>query len=178
MTKYSSQFKVKVVSRYLKGDIGYRELCKQYKVPSTSVVRAWVQRAQEHGPQSLAVRHTKATYSQSFKVAVIEYMGTHQVSRARAAAHFGISEGQVYSWDQIVKEKGVAGLRPKRRGRPTTNKRKRTKTIKRLKPTQEEKYQQEILNLKQQLHEAELDRDILKALATLMRKAPNRSPRR
>lgn len=62
MTKYSSQFKVKVVSRYLKGDIGYRELCKQYKVPSTSVVRAWVQRAQEHGPQSLAVRHTKATY--------------------------------------------------------------------------------------------------------------------
>ena len=178
MTKYSSEFKAKVVSRYLKGDISYRDLCKQYQIPAFRSVREWVQQVQKHGFQSLAVKHTKAKYSQSFKIAVVEYVYTHPVSQMQAAVHFGISSSQVNAWEQIVRKQGVTGLHPKRKGRPTTNKRKRNKAIKRLPPTQEEKYQQEILKLKQQLHEAELDRDILKALATLTKQAHKHSPRK
>jgi transposase len=46
-----------------------------------------------------------------------------------------------------------------------------------LEPTQEQQYKQEIMELKHQLHETELDRDILKALATLTKNSTKRSPR-
>ena len=38
--------------------------------------------------------------------------------------------------------------------------------------TKEEKYKQQITELRRQLHEAELDRDILKTLATITKKQP------
>lgn len=106
---------------------------------------------------------------------MVQYLHTHQTSRNQTAAHFGISPSQVHSWDKIVHEQGVAGLRPKSKGRQPSDMAKRKtnkliKPIKRLEPTQEEKYQQEILELKQKLHKAELDRDILKAYATLTKK--------
>lgn len=131
-----------------------------------------------HGIESLKVKHTKVDYSQTFKIAVVEYVHTHQVSRAQTAAHFGISPSQVNSWDRIVRERGVTGLRAKHKGRLAMGKHKKIKPTKRLEPTQEEKYKQEILELKSKLHEAELDRDILKALATLMKNSPKRSPRK
>ncbi|KRK97051.1 hypothetical protein FD04_GL001911 [Secundilactobacillus odoratitofui DSM 19909 = JCM 15043] len=72
----------------------------------------------------------------------------------------------------------MAGLCVKRKGRPTMGKHKKTKPIKHLEPTQEEKYKQEILELKSKLHDAELDRDILKALANLTKKSSKHSPRK
>ena len=172
MTKYSSELKAKVVSQYLRGGISYRDLCSKFGISSMHTILKWVQLAQAQGIDSLKVRHFKRKYSQTFKLTVVEYVYTHQVSRALTAAHFGISASQVYSWDRIVREQGVAGLRPKHKGRqPVMSKRK---SIKRLTPTQEEKYKQEILELKGKLHEAELDRDILKALATLTKHSPRK----
>jgi transposase len=126
----------------------------------------------------LKVKHNKATYSQTFKITVVEYVHTHQVSRVQAAAHFGISPSQVNSWIRIVKDQGVTGLRAQRKGRPPMGKHKQIKPIKKLEPTQEEKYKQEILELKSKLHEAELDRDILKALATQTKNSPKHSLRK
>ncbi|WP_461214643.1 helix-turn-helix domain-containing protein [Lacticaseibacillus sp. GG6-2] len=118
-------------------------------------------------------------YSQAFKISVVEYVHTHQVSRALTAAHFGISPSQVNAWDRIVRDQGIAGLRPKHKGRQSVmGKHKKIKPIKRLEPTQEEKYKQEILELKSKLHEAEMDRDILKVLATLTKNSPKHSPRK
>lgn len=179
MTKYSSDFKAKVVNRYLKGDISYNALCTMFKIPDARPVRDWVKRAEIHGLNSLKVTHIRKEYTQDFKLAVVEYVHTHQVSRAQTAAHFGISASQVNSWDRIIRKQGVAGLRPTHKGGPSAmGKHKRIKPIKRLKPTQEEKYKQEILELKQRLHEAELDRDILKTLAILTKKSPKSSPRK
>lgn len=175
MTKYSSEFKAKIVSRYLKGGIGYKELCVEYGIPSTTPVRSWISQARAHGIDSLKVTHTRTDYSQTFKIAVVQYVHTHQVSRAQTAAHFGISPSQVNSWDRIVRDQGVAGLRSTSKGRPAMGKHKKIKPIKKLEPTQEEKYQQEILELKSKLHETELDRDILKALATLTKNSPKHS---
>ncbi|KRK36467.1 helix-turn-helix domain-containing protein [Loigolactobacillus bifermentans] len=178
MTKYSSEFKVRFVSRYLEGGISYRNLCTEFGIPCTGIVKTWVSQAKMHGIESLKVKHTSVDYSQTFKIAVVEYVHTHQVSCAQTAAHFGISPSQVNSWNRIVRERGVTGLRAKHKGRPAMGKHKKTRPIKRLEPTQEEKYKQEILELKSKLHEAELDRDILKALATLMKNSPKRSPRK
>jgi transposase len=178
MTKYSSEFKVRFVSRYLEGGISYRDLCAEFGISFTENIRSWVNQARVHGIESLNVKHTKSDYSQAFKISVVEYVHTHQTSRAQTAAHFGISPSQVISWDRIVREQGVAGLRAKRKGRPAMGKHKKIKPIKRLEPTQEEKYKQEILELKGKLHEAELDRDILKALATLTKNSPKHSLRK
>lgn len=178
MTKYSSEFKIKVVSRYLTGDIGYKDLCDLYGIPSLSTARTWVQRARIHGLRSLKVLRTKANYDQNFKMAVIEYRRTNQVSLAQTAAHFGINLSQVSSWNRIFEEQGVAGLRPRQKGRPRMTKHKMTNVQKHLKPTQEEKYKQEILRLKQELHEAELDRDILKTLAALTKNSKKHYPQK
>ncbi|QFR63523.1 helix-turn-helix domain-containing protein [Schleiferilactobacillus harbinensis] len=105
VTKYSNELKAKVVSEYLKGGIGYRELSVRYGIPSRANIRTWVNQARTHGIESLKVKHNKATYSQTFKITVVEYVHTHQVSRVQAAAHFGISPSQVNSWIRIVKAK-------------------------------------------------------------------------
>lgn len=178
MTKYSNELKAKVVSEYLKGGIGYRELSVRYGIPSRANIRTWVNQAMTHGIESLKVKHNKATYSQTFKITVVEYVHTHQVNRVQAAAHFGISPSQVNAWIRIVKDQGVTGLRAQRKGRPPMGKHKPIKPIKKLEPTQEEKYKQEIPELKSKLHEAELDRDILKALATLTKNSPKHSLRK
>jgi transposase len=71
---------------------------------------------------------------------------------------------------RIYQEQGVAGLRPTlREGGPTLNK-PENKPENHLTPTKEEQYQQEISELKHQLFEAKLDRDILKALAAITEK--------
>ena len=59
MTKYNSEFKAKVVNRYLKGDIGYVDLCAKYKIADKWSVMDWDNRAKIHGLGSLKVRHPK-----------------------------------------------------------------------------------------------------------------------
>ncbi|WP_367301278.1 transposase [Leuconostoc carnosum] len=49
MTKYSTEFKVRFVSRYLKGGISYKDLCAEFGMPFTGVVKAWVGQARAHG---------------------------------------------------------------------------------------------------------------------------------
>jgi len=105
---------------------------------------------------------------------VVDYIQTHEISRNQAAIHFGISSSQANSWMKIYQEQGVAGLRPKPRGRRSTmsKHKNQNRSPKRLTATKEEKYKQQITELKRQLHNAELDRDILKTLATITRKQP------
>lgn len=178
MTKYSSEFKINVVSRYLTGDISYKDLCALYGISSISTAEKWVQRAGIHGLKSLKVHRTKTNYNQNFKIAVVEYRRTNPVSLSQTAAHFGINLSQVSSWNKIFKEQGVVGLRPRQKGRLPMTKHKKTNVQKYLEPTQKEKYEQEILKLKQELHEAELDRDILKTLATLTKNSKKHYPQR
>ena len=178
MSKYSSEFKIKVASKYLNGGVSYRDLCKEFGIPRPEQIRRWTEQARVHGLASLETKNTWNEYSQDFKITVVEYVHTHEISRAQAASHFGISNTQVNAWDRIFIDQGVAGLRPKRKGRPAMGKHKKIKPIKKLEPTQEEKYKQEILELKSKLHKAELDRDILKALATLTKNSPKHSLRK
>ncbi|WP_067838139.1 transposase [Amphibacillus sediminis] len=39
MVKYSEEFKVKLVTEYLYGNLGYKSLTKKYNMPSTSTFR-------------------------------------------------------------------------------------------------------------------------------------------
>ncbi|WP_125574604.1 helix-turn-helix domain-containing protein [Levilactobacillus huananensis] len=174
MTKYSTQFKVKVVREYFSGGIGLKDLSIKYQIPSRENILNWVKQAQAHGISTLKVKHHRQTYSPDYKLKVVDYIQTNEVSRRQAAVHFGISTSQTNNWMTIYQKQGVAGLRRKPRGRrPIMSKHKsQGSTAKRLTPTKEEKYKQQITELRRQLHEAELDRDILKTLATITKKQP------
>ena len=176
MTKYSSVFKAKVVSEYRRGGISYTDLCRKYNIPSKSPVIRWVHKAENDGLSAIKVKRTHRQFSQAFKLSVLDYVQTNEVSQTQAALHFGVSSCLISSWNRIVQDQGVAGLRPKPKGRHTTttkrrNKKNGTKIFKTIEPTQEEKYQQEILELKTKLHHAEMDRDILKVLATMTKQS-------
>ncbi|WP_156660894.1 helix-turn-helix domain-containing protein [Lacticaseibacillus sharpeae] len=166
MTGNSTAFKVKIVSEYLRGGISLQELAKKYHIPLSGNMRVWIKRAQSQGLDSLIVKHTKREYSSDFKLEVVEYVQTHEVSRSSTAVKFGISPSQVSSWMSRYKHQGVAGLRDKPRGRRSTavSKRKKRAT---LSSTKEEQYKQTILELKHELYETRMDRDILKTLATI-----------
>ncbi|KMO89246.1 transposase, partial [Lacticaseibacillus rhamnosus] len=98
MTKYSSEFKVKVVQEYLSGRVSYNSLCTKYSIPSTKPVREWVKQAQVHGLESLQRKHTKTFYSLEQKLAVVDYYQTSGEGVASVAAHFGINASQVTVW--------------------------------------------------------------------------------
>lgn len=117
MTKYSSEFKVQVVQEYLSGRVSYNTLCAKYSIPSGKPVRGWVKQAQVHGLESLQRKHTKTAYSLKQKLSVVDYYQTSGAGTVSVAAHFGINASQVAAWAKIFRTEGVAGLRPKPRGR-------------------------------------------------------------
>lgn len=180
MTKYSSAFKAKIVSEYQRGGVSYREICRKYGIPNIAPVERWVHKAENDGLSAIKVKRTHRQFSQTFKLSVLDYVQTNEVSQTQAALHFGVSSCLISSWNRIVHDQGVAGLRPKPKGRHTTtikrrNKKNGEKIFKTIEPTQEEKYQQEILELKTKLHHAEMDRDILKTLAAMTKQSQTHS---
>lgn len=180
MTKYSSGFKAKVVGEYLRGNISSSDVAKKYKIPDSSSVRRWVRLAKEKGVSAIELKHTHRAYTQQFKLTVLDYVQSHEVSREQTAQHFDIDQGMISAWTKVVREQGVVGLRPKHKGRPTTtskrkNKRNGEKIFKTIEPTKEEEYQQEIYGLKAKLRKAEMDRDILKVLAAMTKESQTHS---
>jgi len=166
MVKYSSEFKSKVVNEYLDNDISYQALSLKYHIAGHSLVSYWVNSVRRQGLGTLKIKHRIQRYSQDFKLSVVDYIQTNGVSCMRAALRFGISRSLVSSWIKIYREQGIVGLRPTPcGGQPTMNESENQFT-----PTKEEQYKQKISELKHQLYEAELDRDILKALAAITKK--------
>jgi transposase len=166
MTKYSKKIKVEIVSEYLSGGISQADLAKKYQIKDRREISRWINLAQAKGMDSLAVKQTRRAYTTDFKLAVVEYVKTHEVSQDATAVHFGISQSQVTNWLYRYKHQGVAGLRDKPQGRrATTMPKKKKRTV--LSATKEEQYKQAILELKHELYEAQMDRDILKTLVTI-----------
>ena len=167
MTKYSSEFKVQVVQEYLSGRVSYPTLCAKYSIPSMTPIRRWVKQAQANGLESLQRKRTKVAYSLEQKLSVVDYYQTSGEGVASVAAHFGINASQVAVWAKIFKTEGVAGLRPKPRGRRSTVKHKKTKQVKKLELSEKEAYQQEILKLRGELYHTRMERDFLKKLGAV-----------
>ena len=115
MSKYSKQFKLKVVQEFLKSG-GLKRVGHLFKI-SHSDVRKWTLAYQAHGHSGLnpSFQH----HSPQFKVQVLEYMAQHQISARPAAAHFGIgSMTTILQWQKLYNEGGITALANRPRGRP------------------------------------------------------------
>lgn len=84
---YSTEFKLEIVERYLKRDIGIKKLAQEYHV-SHGDIQKWRDAYQEHGVEGLSTTHR--TYTGEFKVFVVEYMHNTGASIRKTAAHFNI----------------------------------------------------------------------------------------
>ena len=115
MSKYSKQFKLKVVKEFLKSG-GLKRVGHLFEI-SHSDVRKWTLAYQAHGHSGLnpSFQH----HSPQFKVQVLEYMAQHQISARPAAAHFGIgSMTTILQWQKLYNEGGITALANRPRGRP------------------------------------------------------------
>ena len=63
MSKYSYEFKKKVVMSYLNGEGGYTYLANFYNIPSKTRIREWVAAYQKFGDEGLFRSRQQAKYS-------------------------------------------------------------------------------------------------------------------
>ncbi|MEH7549462.1 MULTISPECIES: helix-turn-helix domain-containing protein [Bacillaceae] len=124
MVKFLSDFRKKIVSEYLEGGGGSRELAKKYSIGSPQTILDRVNRYKKYGDKAFNIRSSKGDYDGNFKMEVQEWMWSNRASLPETALHFDISTpSTIWSWEKKYKEKGVEALF-NRRGRPkdmTTN---------------------------------------------------------
>lgn len=96
MTKYQTEFKLKVVKSYLAGDGGAKLLARRWSVPEEKI-RTWVNHYNLHGIDGL--RRKRSAYSAQFRLQVLSHQDREQLSSRQVAAVYDIrNSNQVVVW--------------------------------------------------------------------------------
>lgn len=120
MTKYNTEFKIKVVKEYLEGNVSYKDLAKKYSIPDKSNVRRWVNAYESQGYDGLKVSRTNNNYSLDFKLNVVNLYLTGEMSYQSLANELKINNPpMIAKWVKEFREEGIEGLKEKKRGRPS-----------------------------------------------------------
>lgn len=113
--KYTTDFKLNIVKRYLSENISFKMLADMYFVDKGDIQK-WLALYQEHGVEGLTVFN--GTYTGDFKVSVVEYMHNTGFSARKTAAYFNIpTYTTVCVWERKYLEEGPGSLMIERRGR-------------------------------------------------------------
>ena len=111
MAKYRTEFKLKVVTEYLKGEMGYAALAKEYNIPSDTCLRRWVAAYRTNGTAGLARSRQQEKYSFQFKLHAVELYLSTETSYQDLAVSSGIKTPSLLAaWVQRY-------LKPQRKGR-------------------------------------------------------------
>ena len=73
MSKYSSEFKLKVIRYYLDENHSYSECMKKFNIPTKSILNKWIHKYEMHGAEGM-LKQLKSSYDGNFKQDVVEYM--------------------------------------------------------------------------------------------------------
>ena len=94
ISKYSNEFKLKVVNAYLLGEGGAGTIANKYNVARTCV-QQWVAQYELTGSFTKPTRH----FSGEFKLKVLNYQQEHHLSDLQTALIFGITnQGTICAW--------------------------------------------------------------------------------
>lgn len=159
MTKYSYEFKKKVVTEYLNGKGGYGYLAKEYKISTDTLVKYWVKSYKELGDQGLIRSRKNKEYPFEFKLHVVELYLTTEVSYRELAMSVGINNPpMIAKWVNNYRAAGPDALRPKRKGRKPQVSKPKKQTLKNEKGKTDAEYlrQLEEENLKLRIENAYL----------------------
>ena len=121
MSKYSFEFKKKVVKAYLSGEGGSKYLSKTYGVPSRRSIEEWVHNYQEFGDEGLIRSRMKQTYSFEKKLSVVELYLSSEISYQDLALQEGITNpSMIVNWVNRFRVAGPEALRPHKKGQRKT----------------------------------------------------------
>lgn len=120
MAKYSTEFKIKIVKEYLKGNISFKKLAEKYQLAHQEIVKRWVNAYKSQGYEGLKVKRQNTQYSLEFKLNVVNLYLTGEMSYQSLANELKINNPSIIArWVKDFREKGIEGLEPKKRGRPS-----------------------------------------------------------
>jgi len=118
MSKYTFEFKKKIVIAYLNGEGGKDYLAKKYGVSASSNVKQWVDNYNTQGDEGLMRSRKPKKYSFAYKLRVVELYLTNEVSYQELAIQEGIhNPAQICKWVNDFQIAGTDALRPRKRGR-------------------------------------------------------------
>ena len=72
MSKYTYEFKLKIVKEHLNEHFGFAYLSKKYNIQSKENIREWVRKYEIHGDNGL--KKNPFSYDGNFKRDVVKYM--------------------------------------------------------------------------------------------------------
>src|SRR5574344_416381 len=94
MSKYSEEYKLRVVKAYISGEGGTEIVAKKYKVARTCL-QQWVAQYKLTGSFTKPTRQ----FSGNFKLKVLNYQQEHHLSDLQTALIFGITnQGTICAW--------------------------------------------------------------------------------
>jgi len=115
MTKYSIEKKKKAVELVKQG-LSLGETARQTGI-GHHVISNFMRQAEKHGLSSL--QEHRYDWRPEEKLAVLQYMEENQMSCVETGIQFGIKgSSTVWVWAERYQRYGMAGLEPKKRGRP------------------------------------------------------------
>lgn len=164
---YTPEVKRQAVEDYLSGGTSQVDICKKYKIRSTSRLQYWIKMYNADGDFN-SVKHSgggsymkqgKST-TQAERIQIARDCIASGKNYGEMALKYQVSYQQVRSWTLRFEEMGEAGLQD-RRGR-----RKKGQTPR----TELEQAQIEIEQLRHKLYLAEMERDLLKKLDEVERR--------
>ena len=120
MAKYSTEFKMKVVKEYLESKNSYKSLSEKYKLSHQEIVKRWVNAYKSQGYEGLKIKRENTQYTLEFKLNVVNLYLTGEMSYQSLANELKINNpSMITRWVNDFREKGIEGLKPKKRGRPS-----------------------------------------------------------
>ena len=159
MAKYRTELKMKVVKEYLESNTSYKTLSDKYRIPNKSIIITWVNTYKTQGYEGLKVKRENTQYTLEFKLNVVNLYLTGEMSYQSLANELKINNpSMIARWVIDFREKGVEGLKSKKRGRPS----KMSKTQKRSKDSKTESSAQLTNEEDNSLNEAQLKEKIKK----------------
>ena len=162
---YTKEFKTEVIHAYLDGKGSYAELAKRYRIPSESVIAAWVSKYNRHNeikaydPKGYVymAKTRKATFEE--KLEIIRWTMEHEHQYKLAAEKFDTSYAQIYNWVKKYKADGEEGLKDDRGKR---------KPIENL--TELEKLKHEVELLRRKNERLEMEAEVIKKFQEIERR--------
>jgi len=142
--KYNYEFKLRCVNEVLRNHQGIISIAKENGIGKTSL-KDWIKCYLEFGNEGLLPIQKNKNYSVDFKLKVLQTIESKSLSLSKACLIFNIpSSSIIRRWQRKYAEEGLAGLKPKPKGRPASMnfKRKQRKTDKPL--TREEELLKEL----------------------------------
>ena len=118
MAKYSFEFKKKIVTEYLTGNVGYKYLANKYGIPAKSNIENWINNYQSYGDKGLLRSRKNANYSFEYELHVVELYLSSEVSYQELALSLKINNPTLLNkWVNDFQIAGPDALRPKKKGR-------------------------------------------------------------